>query len=339
MTNWQSLPWELKQRILRVFCSTLIEEFIDLQLTAWDHKHFERGVYTWASEDPITPPSLRHYSSALHTCREFKEIIGTIKFTGSPVNETFQTLQHIFLKKLVEESRSDPKREKLYSNHVGLFKKVTGCFWRNPFIIRDELLLEHFLDALPFESQFTIIPYIRQWVMHHMKSRPPLGFVKVDVQPETNGKFLSLTLLKGERAFPQYNDEFYSIRGLCTDANYIAEPVEEEYFDPDDPYPCIVCHNDDFAREAEGSVEEEFPDLPLLEDIRESEPDTWWFVRRKFTDSNTEWMLVKYYEEDGQERCKIYEAEGYSAWIWTPESPWAHEGWDCDHFVDGNGSD
>ena len=57
--------------------------------------------------------------------------------------------------------------------------------------------------------------------------------------------------------------------------------------------------------------------------------------------SNTEWMLVKYYEEDGQEKCKIYEGEqGYSAWNWTPDSPWDHEGWDCDHFInDGNGSD
>jgi hypothetical protein len=343
MATWNgSLPWELKHRIFGTFCTTIIEEYNDLQLTAWDPNHFHDGLYTWASEDPISPPCLRNYSSATKTCREFYQIIETIEINSISPYETLQQLRYEFLEKLVGESA---KRERLYSNHVGLFKKMTGCFWRNPFVIKDEDLLDAFLDVLPFESQFTIIPYIRQWVMRHIELRRQANrIVRVDVQAESNGEYLRLGLLKGERTLPpQFIVQFYSIRGLLTDdVNYTGQDDLEKYFRPDDlDQTDGRTHYDVFCAQAEELVEEEFPELPLLRDIRESKPNTWWFVQNFFTMSNTEWMLVKYYEEDGQERCKIYEGEqGYSAWNWTPDSTWDHEGWDCDHFInDGNGSD
>jgi hypothetical protein len=239
-------------------------------------------------------------------------------------------MQHQRLKQLVTEASPKHSRENLI---VGLFKKFAGCFWKNPDVIKDKTLIGNLFYILPTPSQMTILPYLRQWVYRNAKpaarSKSQQEF-EVDVSGSTDAPLFTLKLA-GSLTLRSRPFEFWSVTGVVP----YVEPVDEDNEsggENDEDSESDDGWGEGYRYNPDEMVQAHFPDLRIVGDIEKEKPDPWWYVNYPdFGYTLTDRFLMKWYEENGGQRCKIYASGiGWSASLRTPESSWSPDYWDLD---------
>jgi hypothetical protein len=320
MAQLQDLPIEMILLILDWFCLMVMDEYTDLGSDPWNPCHFEDGPnQSTADDEPPSPAPLRSYVSMLKTCKYFRNVINTRKFEGrKTVPKLLQSLQHRKMKQFVDES--SPSKPRL---RISLFKKFVGCFWHNPQIIRDGILFGKFFRNLQNHCQWTILPYLHQWVYHHAKPTARSNWQRshtVDVRID-DSYCVVLTFKTGSLTVRPSSFVFFSVAGV------------EQYI-----FPSTVMGGGGAFHEWISQLPS-YRDLMLRDhsrisgDIEAEDPDAWWYVFSANTPRETldDWFLVRWYKENGCRLCKIYR-KGYrvSAWNWRPDSPWNPYHWNRD---------
>lgn len=290
MATWYNLPSELHHLILHYFCASLIEDLTTLGETVWDCVD---SSYVWEHdliEWPKSPRSLSSYLSALRTCRLFHRIItGVIKINAESVPDALQRVQRENLQKVFETLYDDVSSGIV---HVNLFFFVAGCFWRNPQVFGEIDLIMKVLCWTSQSSRLMLIPHLESWLLRHA-SLATSEDDWVEVLPIDDGDDGFI--------FAHLKTSSLNIKWCDMVVSKVSGIAEIESHESKENLP--PCN----------------PDLPLLCNIRESSPDSWWlFPSYNFgsNDDDDEWTLVDYMQQ------KIYSgADGTSSYCWK-ENIW-----------------
>ena len=257
----------------------------------------------------------------------------------------------------------------MYYEKLQLLKRLTGCFWKNPFLLDDFPLFENLFESLPKCQQFILLPYLNDWISRYTKpANHQRNTVIIPVKEELVSCCThSLKLNKGTLEVPTKSIGIYSIAGVVEELGRKRKSPEYQSGSEDDEArrdereeteneadrltvsddeasSSDDSVDDDLFRENEDWSDEEWitdenPDLRLVKDIKDSKRDTWWLVRSH--EDRSEWFFVKYYGENNGPRCKVYEGMvGGCAWYWKPGDSWEPRyGWHFDGLEEGGGSE
>src|SRR5208282_4723972 len=161
MTTWNSLPTEIRNLVLHLFCLNVVEEYKDLYIDLNDGEYNAPAELKW----PKPPECLSSLASALRTCRYFHDVITRIiKVDGESVVKTLQELQFYKLIGIQTALYGFPKP------HVGQYFNTVGYFWRNPKLAEDA----YFIAILKLwddpKSSLMLIPHLEDWVKYNTSS-------------------------------------------------------------------------------------------------------------------------------------------------------------------------
>src|SRR5271169_6229040 len=140
MASWNSLPPEIHDHILRLFCNdilatyTALESDIDYHVLQW----IKETTLRW----PAPPQCLQHISSATKTCRSFYHSIAHgLKTNGVSPMEQLQLIQFNRVRDIISHSQlpHDEDDQTVGQVHVGLFITLAGVFWKNPKVLESPL--------------------------------------------------------------------------------------------------------------------------------------------------------------------------------------------------------
>ena len=121
-------------------------------------------------DGPNPPAVLRHFSSALQTCKYFRDTISNrVKIDGlahirdgaAPI----PALQGIQLSTIWSISRSllMSGRAEVDGN-LDILVQIAGVFWKNPLVLEDFDLLDELFFVLGRRDLTNLIPYLGEWI-------------------------------------------------------------------------------------------------------------------------------------------------------------------------------
>lgn len=144
MANWKDLTDETRHRILVWFCKSIIGDFTELGINVWDQKHFN-GPFPrdWEIEGPPSPSCLKSFSSAIQSSRYFYiTITRRIAIKRKTTSEILQLIQYRRVRQIEKGSQTKIRKHMMYYEKLQLLKRLTGCFWKNPFLLDDSRFLK-----------------------------------------------------------------------------------------------------------------------------------------------------------------------------------------------------
>jgi hypothetical protein len=313
MATWYELPREVQHSILSIYCRDLVTDFSDsLELDPWGYQphHLAKELKTLAWPEPPTP--LVFFASALKTCRNFYNILSeeiSIEDDSSP-GRVLQRLQYDGMNELARNLHSRSGRHVSLldeSCYVHFIYRTVGCFWKNPMVFDTENRFCDFLMTIPQLSRLILIPHLQPWLLYETGQEEeedsiisdsgddgedrdeepfenPLDAVKYDApsnigsRSKHTGRVLTLGVggnldhchhmrLEEGRFFT--DDDGLDVVSIAGVPNKTAKSISDER------------ELDEHELDEHELVQQSFdrscdPELPVLCDIRDSEPDTWW---------------------------------------------------------------
>lgn len=168
MACWNTLPPELRDQILSLFCRNIITEY-----KVFDKKKDVLELYKEDLSWPTpTPQALIDFSSALRVSRSFRHSILRVK---TKCRDPIKTLQ------LAQRARCDAvesNTNQLLSGRRGArwgilngawYMKFAGKFWKNPLITEEDTeYMWSFLSSLRMVDLLMLIPHLEEWVLEHV---------------------------------------------------------------------------------------------------------------------------------------------------------------------------
>jgi hypothetical protein len=171
MASWNTLPLEIRDQILSLFCRKIITEY-----KVFDKKKGVLEVHwqnlSWPTQ---TPQALIDFSSALRVSRSFRDSILRVKTDGQNPIKTLQRAQKSRCKSVLRNA--DKLEPDDWSSRRGfvngaIFMKFAGLFWKNPVIKKDTELMWRILSVLRMRDLMMLIPHLERWVLKY-SSRVP----------------------------------------------------------------------------------------------------------------------------------------------------------------------
>ena len=342
MAQWNDFPGEIQLAILSFCCNDIVAEFRNSLKSNSLSQHPYNLVrqlknLVW----PETPQSLKSFASVLKTCRNVYHIVSNevrVEENSSP-GQILQRLQYAGMGKLeraLHSSRQYPYSMLDESCYIHFMYRILGCFWKNPIAFDEDNRFGWLLRRIPQRSRLILIPHLQPWLLYETAKADEAGTPDASEDEDEDEEFdgddcpwseepaidsdrgLTLTVgvsgnldhcrhLKLEQGtFSTFEEPLaiVSIAGLATDS------AEKEIDSHKPAHP-------NFDRNC-------YPDLPVLCDVRDDEPDTWWlFPPEDFypakvkgedcglAENENHWFLVNY------ERRMLYMGPGgYEAYYW-----------------------
>src|SRR5271170_1868514 len=157
MGTWHDIPPEIHDHILRLFCLDIISTYADNRDRFDEVLDCHKLQPNWAKP----PQVLKHFASAIRTCRSFyNSIVHIIKIDGeSPVDE-LQERQRYRIEIIMQCSRGQHWPIELYT-------AMAGLFWRNPCIYDDAEFMVQVMSSLAYESLALFLPHLGEWVVEY----------------------------------------------------------------------------------------------------------------------------------------------------------------------------
>ena len=243
MAGWDDLPLELKDIVLQIFGTEIIQTFSAVR---WDKETFRKEY----------PSALLDYCHAVRTCRYVHRALSErLRFDGERCNKRLQRLQHLHLKRELStfELRVLKNESPFYS--------LIGRYWYNPIILDDSDLLD---DALRWVNVgFTdLIREVKPWIFRH--------FQPVESYPD---KIMSLPF------YQELVTLWFRVGPVWRSGAYELVSIEEIVEQPGDlvrvHMPAIGSEDGNTfssVKSANGV------DIPLVDIIKEREPNTFWVI-------------------------------------------------------------
>lgn len=293
MTTWNSLPTEIRNIVLYLFCLNVVEEYENLDID-WNDVDGEDDApvqLKW----PKPPECLSSLASALRTCRYFHDVITRIiKVDDESVVDTLQGLQFCKLMGIQSALYGFPMP------YVGLYFNSVGYFWRNPKLAKDA----YYIGILRLwdnpKSSLMLIPHLEDWVKYNTSS----------TSSRRQKIHLTLSDMEGNAELVLLSDsEGRVIHGGC-DTLKIC-PISKFY----------QVHDGNNSRAAH----RRFKRLPIVQDIINSRHHSWWLFSRSSYQwdgsvVNKWWCLVNY------ETKQMHMRPEYTSRV-TFEDVWNPSGW------------
>src|SRR5277367_232468 len=289
-TTWDTLPFEVRDRILYYFCFDVINEYTQLTADIRDakgdfHNSEDRArrfltESNWADHIACLP----NFSAVLRTSRYFHHAMtATIKFDGKSALETLRTLH---------PDRTDAVFT--FAEHIDGYHELPLSFV--PRMVGN--FSENLCVNPPFGVLFPsirlatlLIPFLEEWILQHATStqpnhKRPITLKGVDPREGCN--------IPRKYDFMPGSFEFKGNNTRILDGTSIARParLEDCHAFPNcdryhqySPYVC-VCPPP--------------PDFLMVREICKSKPDTWWLftgMDSMFLDTSHVWFLVNYKEK------------------------------------------
>lgn len=265
-------------------------------------------IYLSTSDDPRPDgmwPSpfncLVHFSWALRACRYFYNALSYgIKIDGESATETLKNLQYARANEIMDGYNGEISE----AWNVVLFPKLAGYFLKNEKVI-DSSLVERILGANspPMEwcswpTSKLLIPRLEEWVKRHATLSDCSCFVTLEVTRDGGRHGDLMSFKKGARVVHKPGISIYSIARVAC--------IEDRRGFPEPVYPCNYS-------------------LPMIKEIMDSEPNSWWLflVSEHDYPEDIDGYFVNY------TKGKIFEAynceDGYS---WNNQ--WYSDSWSRD---------
>lgn len=181
MAGWQSLPPEVHNRILDLFCKDIIATYTALG------SNLESDARRWGKETglrwPAAPQCLQHFSWATKVSRFFYySIIYGIKTNGISPMEQLQLLQCNRVRAIASYSLPPRGREGARNHrqvHVGLFMTLAGVFWKNEKVLEHPATMYPVLQVLQKFSLMMLLPHLKEWVHRHAFRGISVGYTRL----------------------------------------------------------------------------------------------------------------------------------------------------------------
>jgi hypothetical protein len=196
-----------------------------------DESSFDtRSVSSFAGPNP--PAVLRHFSSALQTCKYFRDTIANRvriddKIAGFSLRKDWAApislLQDIQSSRIWLISRRFLNLGRgAVDGNLDILVQTAGAFWKNPVLHEDFDVLDELFFVLGRDDLTTLIPYLGEWISRSAvdKKRKNKKYVSVRVYDDSNDDDdddeFYVKLECGSRA-ATYGEviHIYSIEGVC----------------------------------------------------------------------------------------------------------------------------
>ena len=288
MATWHDLPDQIRLHILRLFSFEIFVDYVRSRHweTVPEDKH---RVFTW----PESPASLKSFSSAVRTCRLFRDALTRILSMRPDGISPYDLLREQQVSKLTVYSH-DAAPNTIYIRDL---YQTAGMFWKNSFVLKDSTLILDILEKLSPKSLVVMLPHLGSSILKHvirMQTKVPVvrGWgLPIDVGRAGGRLTEDVFFFVGNWQIPKSWDSNVTICSLKA------------------------------RGKASSKILAEYPGLREMEQSRE---DTWWFIEVKelkdhWEPRKAEWVLVNYREK------KIFGGSVkpvFFAWenIWEPES-------------------
>jgi hypothetical protein len=275
MAKWHDLPPEVRRLILHRFCSDLVADFTNSHVNPWETLEYtfespESGVW------PKHPESLLSFSSALQTCRYFYHTItDDIKLNRESTGVLLQREQHQVIHDIIKEQYDEPASLLV---EVGFLYALAGRFWKNSSVFKAHGVLDAVLGWITPTSRMMLIPHLEEWLLYHAEPNLPKW------PDQTENDVLTVGIGEDARDCPwmRLREGLLKLRGPVLSISTIDQVVPDKEADDDDnenDYP--PCD----------------PNIRVLRDIHNSNPDTWWFFPPDdfgVGPEEMQWTLVHY---------------------------------------------
>ena len=266
MAKWHDLPPEVHRLILRRFCVDLVADFTDSHVNPWETLDYpfesdESGVW------PKHPESLFSFSSALQTCRYFYHTVtNDIKLNGESTGVLLQREQHQVIHDIVNGQNDDPAAV------------LAGRFWKNSSLFKAHSELDAVLGWITPSSRMMLIPHLEKWLLYHAEPNLPPW------PDQTENDVLTVGVGEDAQDCPwmRLREGSLKLRGAVLSIATIDEIAPDKEADDEDE------ENDYPACD---------PNIRVLRDIKNSDPDSWWFfppVDFGVGPEEMQWTLVNY---------------------------------------------
>jgi hypothetical protein len=159
-------------------------------------------------DGPNPPAVLRHFSSALQTCKYFRDTISNrVKLDGlrhvtvgaAPITalqgiraSNIWGISHILL--MAGRGKDD--------GNLDILVQIAGVFWKNPFVLEDFDLLDELFFVLSPRDLTNLIPYLGEWISRAaVDSSRHKKHVHIGVYEDPDDDTFFVKLKCGQRAF------------------------------------------------------------------------------------------------------------------------------------------
>lgn len=290
MATWLALPPEIQDRILYFFSLSVVHEY---------EKHDPADFWDRTARPspqlgkcPAIPHSLVSVTSALKTCRFFhNSLTNVVKLDGQSLIEVLQNIQYRRILDLIKYYfESDAKPE----IHIGWFVESAGYFWKNPKLIDDKDAIADVLYLISRKSRMMLLPHVEQWLIRHAitadHNHPRIKLDDAN-RPKCGNPCIDQTAV----IYNDYVSNSISLLGdIITTPSMYDEDADED--DKDDDWKFIYAY---------------YSAIPLVWDLRNSQPSTWWLYHNDCSGHSPGWFLVNYGDK------KLYVGpDGTQAYYW-----------------------
>ena len=315
MASWNTLPPEIRDHILSLFCRNIITEY-----KVFDKK---KDVLELYKQNPVwptpTPQALIDFSSALRVSRSFRDSILRVKTKG---RDPIKTLQ------LAQISRCDAVMANTnrlvilpsgkFARRWGIlngawFMKFAGIFWKNPLIREDAEYMWEILSSLRMVDLLMLIPHLEEWILEHVSrmrnSDESFDYV---VRPDFIEQHRDIVFQSRSRQGPSngYNADVVGITGLYHGWKYQAQkdlrPGDRELQPPGT--------KSEYAKRQDNANEELIEDCREVLEYLEENRGNWWLFSLK---DGRAWVIVNYeLKSMWGTMCSAQMCEWRDAWHW-----------------------
>jgi hypothetical protein len=270
MTNWNDLPREIQEHILRPVCHAIIDDFRN-------HKPDSSNAHC--------PTPLLEYHNLILSCKSVADIItNSLKFgyhrrsTARELrDEQFEQFGNYWRDCLCEEDKDavifEPSKGETYLQRLAV---RVGKVWNSPEFVHDSYCdVAEMLDELPHNPKAQIISVLESWIREKTSG---CEFLR-----EKN--YMSFSVRSSDQRFL-----FFTGRFELDLENYAISSIDKY---------SLAAHMWDPERLDFDECNLRMPgeSFPLPENC-ESESDTWWCYRTRprFRNDDPEWFIFSYKE-------------------------------------------
>jgi hypothetical protein len=154
MATWQCLPLEIHDQILYWFCMITVDLY--LRIGYEEDSYDTRSVSSF--DGPKAPAVLRHFSSALQTCKYFRDTIANRVRIDDQIDGLFLNKNWAAPISLLQELQSS----RIWGNsrkflnlargavdgNLDILIQIAGVFWKNPVLHEDFDVLDELFFVL-----------------------------------------------------------------------------------------------------------------------------------------------------------------------------------------------
>jgi hypothetical protein len=178
-------------------------------------------------DGPKPPAVLRHFSSALQTCKYFRDTIANRVRIDNAIDGLYlknDWAAPISLLQTLQSSRIWGNLRKFLNMGLGavdgnldILVQIAGVFWKNPVLHKDFDVLDELFFVLGRDDLTNLIPYLGEWIsLSAVEKKRHKKYVGVRVYDDSNDEEFYVKLQCGPRAAMDGEVvNIYSIVGVC----------------------------------------------------------------------------------------------------------------------------